>query len=203
MKKQLAAIAAAFLLMTGTASAAGGSVEGKVKGPMDLGLQVIARDSGTGNWDRGHSGAGIAIGGSRKQEDKTIELQLISRTADMKGLSRDEVAAWYKDGIAPTNVDVFITKTAEDGAYAFTGVPEGKYYLVILMPGGGNLTGEPERTEAGQELQKFLPSWDMYQLFTIGMKLYSVQIVDVKADAVTQFDYDFAAPGLPERKKVK
>ena len=52
MKKQLAALAAAFLLMTGTASAADGSVEGKIRGPMDLGLDVVVRDSGTGNWDR-------------------------------------------------------------------------------------------------------------------------------------------------------
>ena len=203
MKKQLAALAAAFLLMTGTASAGDGNVEGKVRGPMDLGLQVIARDSGTGNWDRGRSGAGIALGGSRKNVDKTIELQLISRATDMKALTRDELTAWYKDGIAPTDADVFITKSAEDGTYAFTGVPEGRYFLVILMPGGGELTGEPERTEAGQELQKFLPSWDMYQLFTIGMKLYSVHTIDVKPDAVTQFDYDFAAPGQPERAKTK
>ncbi len=203
MKKQLAALAAAFLLMTGTASAADGSVEGKVKGPMDLGLQVITRDSGTGNWDRGQSGAGIAIGGSRKKEDKTIEVQLISRAADLKALTRDELTAWYKDGIAPMNADVFITKSAEDGTYAFTGVPEGSYFMVILMPGGGTLTGEPERTEAGEELQKYLPAWDMYQLFTIGMKLYSVHTIDVKSDAVTQFDYDFAAPGHAERAKTK
>ena len=203
MKKQLAALAAAFLLMTGTASAADGSVEGKIRGPMDLGLDVVVRDSGTGNWDRGRSGVGVAIGGERNKVDKTIELQLISRTADMNVLSQEELTAWYKDGIAPTNVDVFITRSAEDGTYSFTGVPEGKYFLVILMPGGGNLSGESDRTEAGQELQKFLRGWDMYQLFTIGMKLYTVQNVEVQADKITQFDYGFAAPGLSEKGKIK
>ena len=149
------------------------------------------------------SGVGVAIGGARKKVDKTIELQLISRTADMKALSQDELTAWYKDGIAPTNADVFITRSAEDGTYSFTGVPEGKYFLVILMPGGGEITGETDRTEAGQELQKFLRGWDMYQLFTIGMKLYSVQTLEVKADSVTTFDYGFAAPGLHERGKIE
>ena len=124
MKKQLAALAAAFLLMTGTASAADGSVEGKVRGPMDLGLDYIVQDGGRGN--RGPSGLGVAIGGAKKNVDKTIELQLISRTADMNALSQDELTAWYKDGIAPTNADVFITRSAEDGTYSFTGVPEGK-----------------------------------------------------------------------------
>ncbi len=204
MKKHLAAMAAAFLLMTGTAYAADGSVEGKVKGPMDMGLDVVVRDSGRGNWDRGHSGVGVAIGGgSRKKVDKTIELQLISRTADMSALTTDELTAWYKDGIAPTNADVFITRSAEDGSYAFTGIPEGSYFCVILMPGGGELTGEPDRTTAAEELQKFLPAWDTYQLLTIGMKLYAVQTVDVKADSVTKFDYSFAAPGLQERAKKK
>ena len=201
MKRQLAALAAAFLLMTGTASAADGSVEGKVRGPVDLGLDYIVQDSGRGN--RGASGLGVAIGGARKKTDKTIELQLISRAADMNALSQEELTAWYKDGIAPTNADVFITQSAEDGSYSFTGVPEGKYFLVILMPGGGNLSGESDRTEAGQELQKFLRGWDMYQLFTIGMKLYSVQNVTVEADKITQFDYGFAAPGLSEKGKIK
>ena len=201
MKKQLAALTAAFLLMTGTASAADGSVEGKVRGPMDLGLDYIVQDGGRGN--RGTSGLGVAIGGARKKADKTIELQLISRAADMNALSQEELTAWYKDGIAPTNADVFITQSAEDGSYSFTGVPEGKYFLVILMPGGGNLSGESDRTEAGQELQKFLRGWDMYQLFTIGMKLYSVQNVTVEADKITQFDYGFAAPGLSEKGKIK
>ncbi|MBR1553549.1 MAG: hypothetical protein IJ631_06025 [Schwartzia sp.] len=53
MKKQLAALAAAFLLMTGTASAAGGNVEGTVRGPLDLGLEVVVRVSGGCNWVRG------------------------------------------------------------------------------------------------------------------------------------------------------
>ena len=203
MKKQLASIAAAFLLMMGTASASDGGVEGVVKGPMDLGLEVVVRDRGRGNWDRGSSGVGVAIGGPKKKVDKTIELQLISRAADMKALSQDELTAWYKDGVAPTGADVFITRSAEDGTYAFTGVPEGSYYLVILMPGGGEVAGETDRTEAAQSLQKFLRGWDMYQLFTIGMKLYTVHMIDVKADAVTQFDYDFAAPGLSERVKTK
>ena len=52
MKKQLAALAAAFLLMTGTASAADGSVEGKVRGPMDLGLDYIVQDGGRGKQGR-------------------------------------------------------------------------------------------------------------------------------------------------------
>ena len=203
MKKHLAALAAALMLMTGTVSAAAGSVEGKVKGPMDMGLNVVVRDSGTGNWDRGQSGVGVAIGGAKEKVDKTIELQLISRTADMKALTNEELTAWYKDGIAPTSADVFITRSAEDGTYSFTGIPEGSYYLVILMPGGGEITGEPDRTEAAEELQKFLRGWDMYQLFTIGMKMYSVEILDVKGDAVTQFDYSFATPGLSERAKRK
>jgi hypothetical protein len=203
MKKQLAALAAAFLLMTGTASAADGSVEGKVRGPMDLGLEVIVRDSGTGNWDRGRSGVGVAIGGEKKKVDKTIELQLISRAANLNALSQDELTAWYKDGIAPTSADVFITRSAEDGTYSFTGVPEGSYYLVILMPGGGNLAGETDRTEAAQELRNFLRNWDMYQLFTIGMKLYTVHTIDVKADSITKFDYGFAAPGLSEKGTIK
>ena len=203
MKKQLAAIAAAFLLMTGTASAADGSVTGKVKGPMDFGLDVVVRNSGRSTLERGDSGVGIAIGGARKKVDKTIELQLISRAADMNALTKDELTAWYKDGIAPTNADIFITRSAKDGSYAFTGVPEGSYFLVILMPGGGELTGEPDRTTAAEELKKFLPSWDTYQLLTIGMKLYAVQSIDVKADAVTQFDYGFAAPGFQERAKTK
>ncbi len=203
MKKELAAVAAAFLLMTGTASAADGSVEGKVRGPMDLGLDVVVRDRGNGNWDRGAAGVGVAIGGAKQKVDKTVELQLISRTADMNALSQDELTAWYKDGIAPTGADVFITRSAEDGTYSFTGVPEGSYYLVILMPGGGNLAGEPDRTEAAQELQKFLRGWDMYQLFTIGMKLYTVHTIDVKADSITKFDYGFAAPGLSEKGTIK
>ena len=173
MKKQLAAFAAAFLLMTSTASAADGSVEGKVRGPLNLGLNVVVQDNGRGN--RSAAGLGVSLGGEKPKVDKTIELQLISRAADMNALSQDELTAWYKDGIAPTNADVFITRSAEDGTYSFTGVPEGKYFLVILMPGGGNLSGESDRTEAGQELQKFLRGWDMYQLFTIGMKLYTVQ----------------------------
>ena len=204
MKKQLAAIAATFLLMTGTAYASDGGVEGKIRGPMNLGFEVVTRDSGRGNWDRGDSGVGVSIGGgARKKVDKTVELQLISRTADWNALSRDEVTAWYKDGIAPAGADVFITKSAEDGSYAFTGIPEGSYYLVVLMPGGGNLTGEPDRTTAAEELKKFLPNWDAYQLLTIGMKLYSVQTLDVKADKITRFDYDFAAPGLSERARKK
>ncbi len=204
MNKYLASIAAAFLFAAAsTVNAADGGVEGKVKGPLNLGLDVVVRESGRGNWDRGQSGVGISIGGSKEKVDKTIELQLISRSADMKALSEDELTAWYKDSIAPTNADVFITRTAEDGSYSFTGVPEGSYYLVILMPGGGNLTGEPDRTGTGEELKKFLRAWDMYQLFAIGMKLYSVQTIEVKADAVTQFNYDFAAPGLSERAKTK
>ena len=201
MKKQFAALAAALLLMTGTASAADGSVQGKVRGPMDLGLDVVVNDGGRGN--RRAAGLGVAIGGEKTKSDKSIELQLISRAVDMNALTQDELTAWYKDGIAPTNADVFITRSAEDGTYAFTGVPEGKYFLVILMPGGGTLSGEPDRTEAAQELQKFLRGWDMYQLFTIGMKLYSVQSVTVEADKVTQFDYGFATPGLSEQGKIK
>lgn len=201
MKKQLAAFAAAFLLMTSTVSAADGSVEGKVRGPLDLGLNVVVQDNGRGN--RSAAGLGVSLGGEKPKVDKTIELQLISRAADMNALSQDELTAWYKDGIAPTNADVFITRSAEDGTYSFTGVPEGKYFLVILMPGGGNLSGESDRTEAGQELQKFLRGWDMYQLFTIGMKLYTVQNVEVQADKITQFDYGFAAPGLSEKGKIK
>lgn len=203
MKKQMAAIAAALLLMAGTAHASEGGVEGKVKGPLNLGLDFVVRDSGRGNWERGAGGVGIAIGGAKKKVDKTIELQLISRTTDVKNLSNDELTAWYKDGIAPTGADVFITQSKEDGTYAFTGVPEGSYYLVILMPGGGNLTGEPDRTTAAEELKKFLPNWDAYQLLTIGMKLYSVQTLDVKADKITRFDYDFAALGLTDRARKK
>ena len=202
MKKQLAAIAAAFLLMTGTASAANGSVEGKVRGPMDLGVDFVVQDSGTGSRDRGQSNVGIAIGGPKKV-DKTIELQLISRTADMKALTDEELTAWYKDGVAPAKADVFITRSAEDGTYSFADVPEGSYYLVILMPGGGDLTGEPEKSEAAEELRNHLRGWDMYQLFTIGMKLYSVQVLDVKGDKVTQYDYGFTAPGFSERTKTK
>ena len=203
MKKHLAAVAAALLLMTGTASAADGSVEGKIQGPLDLGLDVVVRDSGRGNGERGTHGLGVAIGGAKTKADRTVELQLISRAADMKALSQDELTAWYRDGIAPAGADVFITRSAGDGAYSFTGVPAGKYFLVILMPGGGGLTGETDRTAAAQELQKFLRNWDMYQLFTIGMKLYTVRTVDVEADTVTRMDYSFAAPGLSEKGKKK
>ena len=201
MKKQMAAVAAAFLLLTGTASAADGGVEGKVRGPLNMGLDVVVRDNGQGSLGRGTSGIGVSIGGAKKNTDTSIELQLISRTADLKALSDDELTAWYRDGIAPTGADVFITRSAEDGTYSFTGIPEGSYYVVLLMPGGGEISGDPDRTTAAQELQKFLRSWEMYQLFTIGMKLYAVQIVDVKADTVTHFDYDFAAPDFSDRKR--
>ena len=201
MKKYLASIAAAILFaMTSTVNAADGGVEGVVKGPIDMGLEVVVRDSGRGNWDRGQSGVGVAIGGEKKKRDHTIELQLISRSMDTKALSKEEITAWYKDGIAPTGANVFIS-TTEDGKYSFTGVPEGSYYLVILMPGGGELSGEPDRSEDAISLQQFLPVWDMYQLFTIGMKVYAVQTVDIKADQMTKFDYDFATPAFQNRKK--
>lgn len=203
MKKELAAMAAAFLLMTGTASAADGGIEGKVLGPLDLGVSIVVSDRGRGSGERGRAGVGVAIGGERKKTDRTIELQLISRAADMKALSDDEIAAWYKDGIAPTGADVFIAKADEKGNYAFSGVPEGSYYLVILMPGGGKLSGEPDRSSDARDLQQFLRAWDMYQLFTIGMKVYAVQTVDIKPDQVTKFNYDFTASTFQERKKTK
>ncbi len=192
MKKIFICIAAVLLLMTtGTAYASSGDIEGTVKGPLDLGLEVVVHDAGSGNWDRGNTGVGVAIGGARRKTDKTIELQLISKTADMKSLSAEELVAWYKDGIAPSSVDVFITRSGDKGEYSFTGVPEGKYFLVILMPGGGELTGEADMLAELQELKGFLRAWDMYQLFTIGMKLYSVQTVEVKSDTITHFDYNF------------
>ena len=203
MKKQLAVMAAAFLLMTGTASAADGGVEGKVKGPLDLGVDLVVRDSGRGNWERGQSGVGVSIGGEKKKKENTIELQLISRATDMNALSEAEITAWYKDGIAPTDADIFIAKADENGKYAFTGIPEGQYFLVVLMPGGGELTGEVDKSSDAEELRKFLRAWDMYQLSTIGMKLYAVQTIDVKPDQMVQFNYDFNARMFQERKKVK
>ena len=203
MKKYLASLAAAIVFAAaGTVSAADGGVEGVVKGPVDLGLEVVVRDSGRGNWDRGTSGVGVAIGGDKKKRDHTIDLQLISRSMDVKALTRDEISAWYKDAIAPTGANVFISST-EDGKYSFTGVPEGSYYLVILMPGGGQLSGEPDRSEDATSLQQFLPAWDMYQLFTIGMKVYAVETVEVKADQMTKFNYDFTASAFQNRKKTK
>ncbi len=203
MKKFMASVAAAFILTSaGIVNAADGGVHGVVRGPVDLGLEVVVRDSGTGNWERGRSGVGVAIGGDKKKRDHTIELQLISRSDDIKALSRDELTAWYKDGIAPTGANVFISST-EDGNYAFTGVPEGSYYLVILMSGGGQLSGEPDRSADATALQEFLPAWDMYQLFTIGMKVYAVQAVDIKADQMTEFNYDFTASTFQQRKTAK
>lgn len=203
MKKQLAAMAAAFLLMTGTACAADGGVEGKVKGPLDLGVELVVRDSGRGNWDRGQSGVGVAIGGEKKKTENAIELQLISRATDMNALSEAELLAWYKDGIAPTGADIFIAKADENGKYAFTGIPEGSYFLVILMPGGGELSGEADKSSDAAELQKFLRAWDMYQLSTIGMKLYSVQTIDIKPDHMVQYNYDYNVRMFQERKNKK
>ena len=188
MKKCMAIAAAAFLLLTGTAGAAG-VLEGTVKAPPDIGLEAI-RAGGAGN----ASGFGVAIGGAKKKLEKSIQLQLISREADFSRLSDGELEAWYKDGVAPANVGVFIERSAEDGTYAFAGIPAGSYYLVIIPPGLGDASARPSSARTVEALSKQLRNWEMYELFTLGMHAYTVQAIELKDNDVTRFDYDFAAP---------
>lgn len=187
MKKCLATAAAAFLMFMGTAGAAG-VVEGVVKVPLNLGFEPIGSKGGSG----GAEGFGIAINGAKKKVDKSVQLQLISRMADYSRLSDNALEAWYKDGVAPENVSVFIVKSEEDGKYAFTDVPAGSYYLVIVTPGLAK--SAPVQSRIAQDLSKRLRNWEMFELFTLGMHDYTVQPVEVKDDTVTHFDYDFSAP---------
>ena len=186
MKMRIAALAAAFLMMAGTAGASGG-VTGTIKAPVELGFEVLR----TGG-ERGALGVGIAVGGTKKKPDRRITLQLIPFEGDLSRLSDDELSAWYKDGVAPANANVFIEKSEEDGAYSFADVPAGRYYIVVIPPGLDKTGSEATRAEA--ELQKRLRNWEMYELFTLGMHTYTMQVVDVKDGEDARFDYDFSAP---------
>lgn len=186
------------MIMSGTAGASGG-VNGFIRLQPDLGFTVMAEGGSRGAGDRGAAGVGWSIGGEKRKGARSISLHLISRAENLGSLSDQEIEAWYRDGVAPSGRDVFLMHCGEDGRYEFGSVPAGEYFLVIVTNAMSGMDMAPKTSRLSDELQAFLPSWDSFQLFAIGMNQYAVQSVSVSDGVMTRLDYDFASPPFAEK----
>ena len=109
----------------------------------------------------------------------------------MTALTTGEIEDWYQNDIAPAEQPIFLTETQENGSYEIDDVPEGRYYLVIVAGQMDDGSADPLRTRSGEALSKYLPLWDQYAMFVIGMNSCVVQEIEITDGAMTRADYDF------------
>lgn len=191
MRRWMAALAASLALAISTAEAAGG-VNGFIKLRPELNFTAMGSGA-TRNGERGTAvGIGWAVNGEKgERRTRTAKVQLISRDMEMKALTAAEIEAWYQKDAAPTGQPIFLAEAEENGAYEIDDVPEGRYYLVIVAGQIDDGSADPMRTRSGEGLSRYLPQWDQYAMFVIGMNSYTVQEIEVKDGAMTRVDYDF------------
>ena len=117
-------------------------------------------------------------------------VQLIAWDSEaLQGLTSDEIEAWYSRETLPKDRRIFQTTTGADGHYKFSNIPAGRYFLVIISRAGSSDTEKNDSPEMAAELQKYLPNWDMYDLFVLGPHFYTVQPVDVKPGKEVSVDH--------------
>ena len=191
MRKWMAALAVSLAMAISTAEAAGG-VNGFIKLRPELNFTAMGSGA-TRNGERGTAvGIGWAVNGEKgERSGRTTKVQLISRDMEMTALTAEEIAAWYQKDVAPTGQPIFLAEAEENGAYEIDDVPEGRYYLVIVAGQMDDGSADPMRTRSGEGLSRYLPQWDQYAMFVIGMNSYTVQEIEVKDGAMTRADYDF------------
>lgn len=193
MKKVVLAGALSLLLLPGIVLAGPGSVTGTVRLAPRPGLTTM----GMANGD---TGFGVPLTGKQEKISRDTKLHLISQNVDMSRLSADEIEKWYKQGETPAGQPIFITTAKEDGSYEFANVPPGQYYLIIVAGqmdpvGNNNVT----RTALGEKLSKYLPNWDQFVVFNIGLNSAMVHEVSVADDASTSFNYDFGVSAFSNK----
>ena len=121
------------------------------------------------------SGGGMGIGmdldqtlGKKKAENHETaraEIWLIGAHINFKTMSQDTLDAWYREKKIPAGQPIFYQETDNEGKFDIKNVPGGDYYLVVVnnyVPGRGS------DSRAVQELQQYLPDYDMFQLFVTG-----------------------------------
>ncbi len=193
MKRLLLAGALSLLLLPGIASAGPGSVEGHIRLAPRPGLTTM----GMANGD---TGFGVPLTGKQERINRDTKLHLIGQEINMSRLTPDEIEKWYKQGEPPAGRPIFITSTKEDGTYGFANVPPGRYYLIIVAGqmdpvGNNNVT----RTVLGEKLSKYLPNWDQFAMYNIGLNSATIHEVTVTDDTATQFDFDFGVSGISNK----
>ncbi len=191
MRKWMAVLAISLALAMPTVQAAGG-VNGVVKLRPELNFTAM----GSGSTRNGERGTTVGIGWAVNREkgarrDRVTRVQLISRDMDMTALTTGEIEDWYQNDIAPAEQPIFLTETQENGSYVIDDVPEGRYYLVIVAGQMDDGSADPLRTRSGEALSKYLPLWDQYAMFVIGMNSCVVQEIEITDGAMTRADYDF------------
>ncbi len=190
MKKFLMAGALSLLLIPGIVFAGPGGVTGTVRLAPRPGLTSMGMANGS-------NGFGVPLTGRQDKIDRETKVHLISQEIDMKRLSSAEIEKWYKNGETPKGKPIFITTLKEDGTYEFSNVPSGRYFLIIVagqMDTVGN--NDVSRTALGEKIAKYLPNWDQFELFNIGLNSAVVQEVSVTDDTVSQMDYNFGVSDL-------
>jgi isopenicillin N synthase-like dioxygenase len=140
--------------------------------------------SGTVSWKIGSSGDEKPAAGS--------VIQLIAWNDDaLADLTQDEIDAWYMRDVLPQGRHIFETTTDAKGEYHFANVPAGRYFMVTVSRQSSKDAEKTDSAKLAKELKRYLPSWDMYDLFVIGPRFYTVQQVDVQAGKESKANHMF------------
>ena len=193
MRKIMAALTAALMLAMPITAASGG-VNGVIKLRPEMNFTAMGSGS-TGSGSRPPTvGIGWDVSGRKPERlQRDTKVQLISQNIDMRSLTEAEIEDWYKNDVAPDGQPIFLTAAQEDGTYEISNVPEGRYYLVIIAGQADDGFSNPLRTRSGDALSRYLPDWDQYAMFVIGMNSCVVQEIEVRDGTMTRADYDFGA----------
>ena len=93
--------------------------------------------------------------------------------------------------ILPQGRHIFETTTDAKGEYHFANVPAGRYFMVTVSRQSSKDAEKTDSAKLAKELKRYLPSWDMYDLFVIGPRFYTVQQVDVQAGKESKANHMF------------
>lgn len=191
MRMWVALLVMAMALAMPAAEAAGG-VNGFIKLRPELNFTAMGSGS-TRNGERGTAvGIGWSVNGEKGERSaRETKVQLIARDVDLTALAAGEIEDWYQRDIAPAGWPIFLTNTQEDGSYAISDVPEGRYFLVIVAGQMTDGSADPLRTRSGEALAHHLPQWEQYAAFVIGLNSCAVQEVEVKDGVMTRVDHNF------------
>ena len=191
MRRWMAALAASLALAMPAAQASGG-VNGFLRLRPELNFTVMGSNATRSGERETAVGVGWSLDGERgARSARARKVQLIASDLHMAELTAGEIEDWYQRDIAPAGWPIFLTTTQENGAYEIEDVPAGRYYLVMISGQIDDGTADPVRTRSGEALAKYLPQWDQYAAFVIGLNACAVQEIEVKDGAMTRVDHDF------------
>ena len=178
MKKILfICLLAALLALAGVASAAAGT--GTVTGSThthgtERAMKITSDQSlstGGVSWD--------ITAPKNTRPSLRADIYLIGRQTDFAALPDAELMAWYQQGKVPADAQIYYAQADDKGAYRFSDVPAGDYYLLTLDPYGKEFDEGPIEREAKEELFAKLPHEVEFELYLVGVRTCLVQKIQV------------------------